>query len=124
LALRNEVTSARELARRCGASEAHMTKVCQMLSRRGLLVGRRGARGGFALAGSPSRVRLLDVYTAIEGPVTAQMCLFRDRSCAGHAGGECIFARDLRGVEAELRRYLEDTTLAEIAARCAQAEAA
>jgi len=118
------VMSARSLSRECGASDAHMMKVCQRLSRRGLLTSRRGLGGGFRLAKSAASIRLLDVYVAIEGPVKLRPCLFRDHSCRGHAGRPCVLGRKVRELEARFLRYLKETTLASVARSCSRKAAA
>ncbi len=110
------VVSARELARKLAASEAHMVKVCQRLTRAGLLVSHRGARGGFALARPARRIRLLEVYAAIEGPVTLNACLFRDRSCTRPPRHDCTVGERILRLEREFLRYLRSTSLATVAA--------
>ncbi len=115
---RGEMMSARSLAEACGASDAHMIKVCQRLSRSGLLTARRGLGGGFRLAKSPSRIRLLDVYAAIEGTVEFRPCILRNHDCRSASGHECVFAEGLHRVEREFLRYLKSTTLADVAERC------
>jgi Rrf2 family protein len=116
-----EVITARTLAYVCRASEAHMTKVCQRLARGGLLATRRGARGGFALGPRASRIRLLDIYAAIEGKVVLRKCLFEGRSCRGHQHkkGTCVLGRKVNEVEREFLAYLKSTKLAAVAAECA-----
>jgi Rrf2 family protein len=118
------VMSARALAQACGASEAHMVKVCQALARRGLLASRRGAGGGFTLARGASRIRLLDVYAAIEGPVRLRSCLFRDHDCRTRSGHDCIYGRRVRAFEENFLQYLKGTTLAAVAAECLRERAA
>lgn len=115
--------NAKTLAKFCGASEAHMTKVCQRLARKGLLSARRGIHGGFAPAKPLGRIRLLDIYSAIEGPVGLKSCLFQTHRCHGHAGRPCIFGERIRGFEEEFLRYMRRTTLAALARECRGASA-
>ncbi len=118
-ASREPVVSARALAGACRASEAHMVKVCQRLARHGLLVAHRGAGGGFSLGRSAKRIRLLDVYAAIEGKVILRKCLFRGHACRGHGKGDCVLGRKVYEFEREFLAYLQATTLAAVAAECA-----
>ena len=113
------VVNARTLAGVCRASEAHMIKVCQRLSQCGLLAARRGAGGGFSLGRSASRIRLLDVYAAIEGKVVLRKCLFRSHSCRGHGEHDCVLGRKVHEFELRFLAYLQSTTLAAVAAECA-----
>jgi Rrf2 family protein len=113
-----KAVSAPALARICGASQAHMTKVCQRLARAGLLTARRGPLGGFQLAQSPARLRLLDVYQAIEGTLEPHACLFPNRVCRGSRRGGCVFGKKVLELEKQFGRYLKKTTVAEVAAEC------
>jgi Rrf2 family protein len=121
---RGQVISGTALAEACGASPAHMIKVCQRLAQQGLLGVRRGRNGGFFLAKSPSSIRLLDIYVTMDGPVSLRPCLFRGHTCRGHDGHPCIFGRKVREFEAGILRYLKNTTLATIVRQCAEQEAA
>ena len=111
-----DVVKVREMAAAFRASDAHMGKVCQRLTRCGLLTAHRGVYGGFTLGRSARRIRLLEVYVAIEGPVVLSPCLFRNRSCREHPKHDCIFGRKIMAFEEEFMRYLKTTTLASIAA--------
>lgn len=113
-----EALSARALAGEFGASEAHMIKVCQRLARAGLLVPRRGPGGGFILGRSAGRIRLLEIYTAIEGPVVLRPCLFQNHSCTGGRHRKCAFGSMILGFEKDMLRCLRATSLASVAARC------
>lgn len=110
------VVNAREMSAAFRASDAHMSKVCQRLTRCGLLVAHRGVYGGFTLGRGASRIRLLEIYVAIEGPVELSACLFRNRSCVKRPKHDCILGKKIMGLEEEFMRYLKTTTLASIAA--------
>ena len=118
----DEPVSAPALARICGASQAHMTKVCQRLARAGLLTARRGPLGGFLLAQNPARMKLLDVYQAIEGTVELHGCLFPNRICRGSRRGGCVFGKKVLELEKQFVRYLKVTTVAEVATACSSHE--
>jgi Rrf2 family protein len=111
-----QVVKVREMAAAFRASDAHMGKVCQRLTRCGLLAAHRGIHGGFTLGRSARQIRLLEVYVAIEGPVELSPCLFRNRTCREHPRHECIFGRMIMGFEEEFLHYLKTTTLASVAA--------
>jgi Rrf2 family protein len=46
----------------------------QKLAAHGLLVGQRGAGGGYALARPVSEISLADIVEAVEGPIVLTMC--------------------------------------------------
>ncbi|MCC6652856.1 MAG: Rrf2 family transcriptional regulator [Candidatus Eisenbacteria bacterium] len=113
---KGEVVKAREMSAAFRASGAHMSKVCQRLTRSGLLVAHRGVTGGFTLSRSAGRIRLYEVYEAIEGRVELFPCLFRKRHCAGKSKHDCVFGKRIMGYEKDFLRYLKTTTIARVAA--------
>lgn len=119
---RGDVLSAKALAHDCRASEAHMIKVCQRLARGGLLNPHRGAGGGFTLGRSAGQIRLLEIYTAIEGDVVLKPCLFQNHTCIGDHHKECAFGTMIMGFEKDVLRYLRTTSLAAVAAKCASGD--
>ncbi len=98
-----------KLAKKLGASQAHLAKVLQTLSRQGFIRARRGPGGGYELARPCERISLLDIYQAIEGKFIPQKCLLEKKICKG----ECIFGGFLERVNKELKDYFARTYLSE-----------
>src|SRR2546423_11998513 len=61
--------SAHEIAQEYSISATLMAKVLQTLARHGLVTATHGAAGGYQLAKDPGELSVLEVITAIEGPV-------------------------------------------------------
>ena len=112
--VRDRPVSARELAARFGASEAHLAKVLQRLVKEGIVRSTRGPKGGFRLNRPADEVSLLEVYEAIEGPVEPWGCLFGKPVCGR---SECMFAGYLEEFDARFRAYLARATLGALAAK-------
>ena len=66
--------SATELAEETGVPLPTAQKLMQQLSRHGLLVGQRGAGGGYALAKPVMEISLADIVEAVEGPIAMTQC--------------------------------------------------
>ncbi len=66
--------SATELAEETGVPLPTAQKLMQALSRHGLLVGQRGAGGGYALARAAGDISLADIVEAVEGPIAMTQC--------------------------------------------------
>jgi len=64
-----------EMAVAVEVPEQFLSKVLQILCRRGLVQSHRGASGGFELAADAQTVSLLDVVEALEGPIQINVCL-------------------------------------------------
>ena len=77
-----EPTRVIQLAAALKASEAHLSKVLQRLARAGMVNSVRGPKGGFLLARDADEVTLLEVYVALDGPVTEETCLLAHPACS------------------------------------------
>jgi Rrf2 family protein len=110
-AQRGRRLSTKEIAQRLGVSEAHLAKVLQRLGKAGLVRSVRGRNGGFTLARARERIKLLQVYQAMEGPLRASKCLMAKRVCQGEG---CVLGGLLEMVDVWVRAYLGGTNLAQL----------
>jgi len=69
------------LASESRASEPLVAKILQRLVAARLLVSRRGFEGGFELARHPRDISVLDIVTALEGPLCLNACLPGGSGC-------------------------------------------
>ena len=108
---RDRVVSAREMARALGASENHLSKVLQRLVHAGLARSSRGPNGGFSIRTDWRRTRLIEIYEAVEGPLTPPRCLLGLSVCKGN---RCALGLVIHKTDEAVRKCLSGTTLAEI----------
>jgi Rrf2 family protein len=101
----------RDLGERIGASQAHLVKVLQSLTRAGLVETERGPRGGARLARPAGEITLLQVYEAVEGPLEASECLLERPVCDGTC---CMVGKTLYRMNQEVRQHLARTSLADV----------
>jgi Rrf2 family protein len=106
--------SAREIVARFAVSEAHLAKVLAALARAGVVVSKRGPRGGARLARPPAQITLLEIYEALDGPMRRHACLLAEHGC-GRAG--CPLGPELAAANDALRAKFATTTLADVAGR-------
>jgi FeS assembly SUF system regulator len=66
--------TATDLADETGVPLPTAQKLMQKLAAHGLLVGQRGAGGGYALARPVNEISLADIVEAVEGPIVLTMC--------------------------------------------------
>jgi len=98
-----------------GFSEAHLSKVFQRLNKSGFLRSVRGPRGGFMLAKDPEEITLLDIYEAIDGPISRHgPCLLHKKECEF---GDCVFGDLLETIPEQIESHFSGTTLADLADR-------
>lgn len=104
-------TSAHSIATALCVSENHLAKVCQRLTRLGLVSAVRGPKGGLRLARSAEKITLIEVYEAIDGPLKPGNCLLGGRPCGRRT---CILGDLMDMVNREVVRHLSETTLADL----------
>lgn len=101
----------RDIGERMGASQAHLVKVLQSLSRAGLVETERGPRGGARLTRPAGEITLLQVYEAVDGPLEASECLLTRPVCDGSC---CMVGKLLYRMNQEVRQHLARTSLADV----------
>lgn len=76
----------------------------------------RGQQGGYTLAGPPEEVTLLDVITAMEGPVKLSACSdtlpILGQQCPIQEA--CLIRGPIRRLHGRIRGFLEEVTLADL----------
>ncbi len=92
-------------------SKAHLAKVLQRLVKVGLVDSMRGPKGGFCLAKPAADISLLEVYQAIEGPLTPTNCLLSTPVCGGE---KCILGGLLEDINERVKEYFAQTRLHEL----------
>jgi Rrf2 family protein len=102
------VVQTREIASALDASEAHLAKVLQRLTKAGIVKPVRGPKGGFKIAKPAAKISLLDVYKAIEGSPDVKQCLFDSPICNGN---KCILGGLLKNINSQVKQRLAKTKL-------------
>jgi Rrf2 family protein len=89
----------------------YLLKILQQLVRAGVLRSKRGPRGGFSLAKPSSKITILQIVEAVDGPISGRLDL------AEQTKGE-KFSRRVEGVYekavAQARSVLEKTKLSDL----------
>jgi Rrf2 family protein len=102
-----------DLAQESGASMAFVGKILQRLVRARLVVSHRGYEGGFELARQANTISLLDIVSALEGPLCLNECLPGGAGCerAAWCGAQDVW----KNAQAALAAVLSQETLDKIA---------
>jgi Rrf2 family protein len=102
-----------DLAEESGASVAFAGKILQRLVRARLVVSHRGYEGGFELARTSTTISLLDIVSALEGPLRLNECLEGGPGCerADWCGAQDVWSN----AQAALAAVLGAETLDRIA---------
>ncbi len=110
-----EVALVRDVAHQQDVPESYLAKIFQELSRSGLMVSHRGAKGGFSLARPPEEINLREVIEAIEGPIALLPCLDPGQQCEQREG--CTLYEPLSAAQQLFLDELAKTSLQSLAAR-------
>jgi FeS assembly SUF system regulator len=114
--------SATELSDDTGVPLPTTQKLMQQLAAHGLLVGHRGAGGGYALARPVEEISLADIVEAVEGPIVLTMCADGvNHECALDA--HCKVKPHMSIVGDAIRTSLSAVSLAQLSCSPAQAGA-
>jgi len=100
-----------EIAEILDASKGHLQKVLQRLTRAGYVRAQRGTKGGFVLAKPAGRIRLLDVYKAMDGPINVRQCLLAPGPCRGN---RCVLGKLVWRINRDVKDFLARTKAADL----------
>ena len=109
---RGQICLVSDVAEAQGVPESYLAKIFQDLSRSGLVVSHRGAKGGFALARDPDRITLRQVIEAVEGPIALSPCLDERVGC--ELSEVCEVHLVLAEAQAQLLRVLDGAALQDV----------
>ena len=104
--------STSEIVSRFHVSEAHLAKVMAALVRAHLVTAVRGPHGGARLRRPPAEITLLEIYEAIDGPMTMDPCLLGAKGCGSPC---CQLGPRLASFNQSIREIFASTHLADLA---------
>lgn len=107
-----ESVSTRQLASQEDISYQLACKILQRLHNAKLVESCMGPRGGFRLSREPSKISLLELIRAIQGPVRLNRCMLSADGCPHQPN--CATSRRLAELQHYIDSYLGKITLDEI----------
>jgi Rrf2 family protein len=108
----NEPVSTRSIAVEEDISYQLTCKLMQKLQNAMLVKSCMGPKGGFVLAREPTKISLLEVIEAIQGPVSVNRCLLGSDACPKQTG--CPIRKKLESLQEYIENFLKDVTLAKV----------
>lgn len=92
----------------------YLLKIMPALIKAGIVKSQRGAGGGYGLARDPAQISLLDILTAIEGPITLNRCLLDARLCSKEGPPHCKVHQALHTIQQHLNQDFSQVCLADL----------
>jgi len=105
--------NARELAEDTQLPAPVVSKILKSLTRAGLLISQRGSKGGYSLARTPVEIPVVEMITALEGPVGITECTIHPGACAQESS--CQVRDPWQRINRAVHAALEQITLADLA---------
>jgi Rrf2 family protein len=102
--------SVKEIAKVLNASEAHLAKIFQKLTRAGIVHSVRGPQGGFELSRSPKHVSFLEIIELFEGEIEITGCPFGKTHCVFRT---CIIDAEVAQATKKIYDRFKDMHLAD-----------
>jgi len=109
-------TSVRDIADRTALPQPYLEQILLALKGAGLVKSKRGVGGGYILARDPADIRLSEIVSAVDGPITLGDFGQPHQDGACDHEGQCVLLGIWNQAGDHMRVYLEGFTLAGIAA--------
>jgi Rrf2 family protein len=100
---------ANQIAECSGVPKPYLAKILHALSGKGLVVTKRGYRGGYGLARPAGQINLLDIVRAIDDPLVEERCMLGIPHCSDERA--CPVHDFWKERRSEIVRHLESITL-------------
>jgi Rrf2 family protein len=95
-----------------GVTKPYLAKIFNKLASSGLIISKRGYRGGITLTRRTDQITLLEIVKAVEGDRWIGPCLLGMSECASHA--KCPTSVVWKQISGQIESVLRTTTLADI----------
>ena len=102
-----------EISQATNAPQTFLAKIFQNFTKIGIVNSYRGTGGGFTIGRSPSKITLLQVVEAVEGPFVPNRCLADASVCDGNP--DCNVHNVWLKVQTQVVRILDSVTMDELA---------
>ncbi len=107
----------KSIAERQALSESYLEQLISSLRKSGLVIGHRGAQGGYQLAKDPAEIKIGDILRVLEGPIAPVKCVseeISDNFCSNSE--KCATKLFWERLRDSIVSVIDSTSLAELAA--------
>ncbi|MCE9622114.1 MAG: Rrf2 family transcriptional regulator [Actinomycetia bacterium] len=118
LALHDEQTaptSVRDIAERTALPQPYLEQILLALKGAGLVRSKRGVGGGYVLARQPDQIRISEILSAVDGPITLGDFGEPHQDGACDHEGQCVLLAIWKASGEHMRQILDGFTLQTVA---------
>ena len=108
-------TSVRDIADRTGLPQPYLEQILLALKGAGLVRSKRGVGGGYVLARSPADIRVSEILSAVDGPISLGDFGEPHQDGACDHEGQCVLLAIWKSAGEQMRRLLDGFTLQSVA---------
>ncbi len=108
-------TSVRDIAERTGIPQPYLEQILLALKGAGLVRSKRGVGGGYVLSRPPAEIRLSEILSAVDGPITLGDFGQPHQDGACDHEGQCVLLAIWGCAGAAMQRLMEGFTLQSVA---------
>jgi len=108
--------SVRSIAGREDISYQFACKILQKLQGAGLVQSSMGPKGGYFLARPPKRINLLEVLSAMQGPLTVNSCIIGPKGCPRTQA--CTASKKMDELQKYMEKFMAGVTLDQFLKSC------
>ena len=108
-------TSVADIARRTGLPQPYLEQILLALKGAGLVRSKRGVGGGYVLARPTNEIRLSEILSAVDGPISLGDFGSPHEDGACDHEGQCVLLAIWHEAGEMMRRHMEGFTLSEVA---------
>lgn len=104
--------SSKEIGQDVNVPQAYLSKILRRMVAGGLLESNKGHGGGFVLARAPSKIKLMDVFAAMELDTSPKRCVFGLSVCS--AVNPCVLHHRWDALNTQFQSWARNTSLEDI----------
>lgn len=108
-------TSVRDIAERTAIPQPYLEQILLALKGAGLVKSKRGVGGGYVLSRHPADIRIGDILSAVDGPISLGDFGEPHQDGACDHEGQCVLLAIWKSAGEQMRRLLEGFTLQAVA---------
>jgi Rrf2 family iron-sulfur cluster assembly transcriptional regulator len=108
-------TSVRDIAERTAIPQPYLEQILLALKGAGLVKSKRGVGGGYVLARHPADIRIGEILSAVDGPISLGDFGEPHQDGACDHEGQCVLLAIWKSAGEQMKRLLEAFTLQSVA---------